>query len=178
MKKIVPFLFVGAIIVLTVFNFCQDEKVNMSMYAQNLPAGVKIDTVNAIFSITFAPRYPGCITAIGADIIFDETTFEYLPDSTKKYGVFQHEVINFFAPNRIAFGFNSSENVCGFTKDKPIFTIAFKLKDEVDGVLKYFELQNVDIQRSGKQIKFRQETAKLPIFAIQFFLIEWIVRSY
>lgn len=178
MKKAMPVLFVSAIVILTIFNFCQDEKANVNLYAQNIPAGVKIDTVNSIFSVTFAPQFRGCITAIGADLIFDETAFEYLPDSTKKYGVFSHEVINFFEPNRISFGFNSSVDVCSFSKDKPIFTIAFKVKDEIDGVLKYFELQNVDIQRNGKQIKFRQETATLPVFAMQFFSFNWIIEVY
>ena len=180
MKKVIPFLFLGAVIVLTIFNFCQDEKVNMSMYAQNLPGTVKIDTVNAIFSVTFAPKSPVCISSVGANLYFDETVFEYLPDSMKVYGTFATEAVNFFEPNRIAFGFASNSDVCGFDGTKKIFTIAFKVRDTInEPILKYFELKDIEIYRDGtKIVPYRKDTARLPVMIMRLFSFNWIIRSY
>jgi len=179
MKKVMPILFVSAVVILTIFNFCQDEKVGLNMYAQNLPA-VKIDTVNSIFSVTFAPKSPVCISSVAANLYFDETAFEYLPDSMEVYKTFETEAVKFWTPNRVSFGFASNTNVCGFNGAKKVFTIAFKVKDTLtEPVLKYFELQDVEIYKDGtKIVPHRKDTAKLPIWVTQLFMFNWIIRSY
>ena len=181
MKKIMTVVGLFAIFAIISSNMCQNEKASVNLYAQNLPGGsVKIDTVSNIFSITFAPSYPGCITAIGADsLMFDNTVFQYLPDSTKTYGVFSHPVINYFPPNRIAFGFNNGTiPICNFSK-KPIFTIAFKVIGNIDSpILKYFQMSGISIKNGDNDIAFRKETARLPIWVMVYFSFNWIIKSY
>ena len=179
MKKVMPVIFVSAIIILTIFNFCQDEKVGMNMYAQNIPI-VNIDTVNSIFSVTFAPKSPVCISSVAANLFFDETAFEYLADSMKVYGTFATEAVNFWTPNRISFGFASNVNVCGFDGTKKVFTIAFKVKDTLtEPILKNFELKDIEIYRDGtKIVRHRADTAKLPIWIEQLFMFNWIIKKY
>lgn len=180
MKKAMSTVVLGAIVLLMIFNFCQEEKVSTILYAQNLQAGVKIDTVNSIFSVTFAPKSPVCISSIAANLYFDEAVFEYLPDSTKVYGLFVTEAVKFWEPNRISFGFASNSDICGFDGTKKIFTIAFKVKDfSGEPILKYFELKDIEIYREGtKIVRYREDTTKLPVFAMQLFLFNWIIRSY
>lgn len=180
MKKVIPYVFVSAIIILTIFNFCQEEKIGLNMYAQNLPGQVKIDTVNYVFSLTFAPKSPVCLSSVAANLYFDETAFEYLPDSMKVYGVFATEAVNFWTPNRVSFGFASNVNVCGFNGTKKVFTIAFKVKETLtEPMLKYFELKDVEIYKDGtKIVPHRKDTARLPIWVIQLFMFNWIIRSY
>jgi len=168
-------IFLIAIIILTIFNFCQEEQASLNLFAQN--AGqVKIDTVSNMFSVTFAPKYAGCVTALAANMYFDQNMFDVIEDSTKTYGVFATEAVRFWSPNRIAFAFASNNDVCKLDNTK-LFTVLFQVKETVsDPVLTYFELQDVEIERDGKQIKYRAEN--LQLFAMQVFLFNWIIKNY
>jgi len=170
-------IFIIAIIILIIFNFCQEEKASLNLFAQN-QGQAKIDTVSNVFSVTFAPKYAGCITALAANMYFDENMFEVIEDSTRTYGVFATEAVRFWSPNRIAFAFASNNDVCKLDNTK-LFTMSFKVKETVtDPTLTYFELQNIEIERNGKQIKYREETTNLNLYALQVFLFNWIIRSY
>lgn len=180
MKKIASVTAGLLLITIIITILCQINATNLNLYAQNLPGVAKIDTVNNIFSITFAPKSPVCISSIAANLIFDESSFEYLPDSMRVYGTFSTEAVNFFAPNRITFGFASKANVCGFNGTKKVFTIAFKVKDSInDPILKYFELQDIEIYRDGtKIVPHRKDTAKLLVMIVKLFSFNWIIKNY
>lgn len=179
MKKIASVT--GGLILITIIItiLCQMNATNLNLYAQNLPGIAKIDTVNNIFSITFAPVAPICISSVTANLIFDENSFEYLPDSMRVYGTFQTEAVRFWTPNRIAFGFASNVNVCGFDGTKKIFTIAFKVKDINEPMLKFFELKDIEIYRDGNKIvPYRKDTVRLLVMIVKLFWFNWIIKNY
>ena len=181
MKKM-SLLFVLAVIAITIFNFCVADKsqMDLNLYAKST-AIAKVDTVGDMFSITLAPISNKCITAFGIDsLIFDSNSFQYIPDSTKKYGLFSHEVINYFPPNRLAIGFNNGSPICGLNGSKKIFTLYFKTltTDEVN--IKNFMATSIEVWLNGVSIPYKKESAKLSVIfkSMQLFWLNWITRSY
>jgi hypothetical protein len=172
-----------AIIGITIFNFCSDtQSVDLNMVTKTIQAAA-VDTVGEMFSIALAPISNKCITAIGADsFMFDPGAFEYLSDSTKKYGLFFVETVTFFAPNRIAFGFANQTNgaqVCNWNGSKEIFRLYFKVREGANENVKDFFCNAVQIENNGAIVPYKKESAKLSVIfrSMQLFWLNWIVKS-
>jgi len=184
MKRLTLFLFISAIFGMTIFNFCISEKdnsVDLNMVTQTIVSqAAKVDTVGAMFSIALAPISNKCITAIGADsFMFDNNAFEFLLDSTKKYGLFWIEVVNFFPPNRIAFGFNNTAQVCEWNGSKEIFRLYFKTRETADENVKEFLCNGVQIENNSVIVPYKKESTKLSVIIkkAQTFFFNWIIRK-
>jgi len=180
MKKLTYFLlFVG--LGITIFNFCSEEKsVDLNMVTKTVQAQAAIDTVGEMFSIALAPISNKCITAIGADsFMFDSEAFEFLQGLTEKNGFFGHEVINFFPPNRIAFGFNKEIQVCEWNGSKEIFRLYFRTRETANENIKEFYCGGVQIENAGTIVPFKKESTKLSVMIkkAQTFFFNWIVRK-
>lgn len=152
---------------------CKENKPKINLNFNN----TDIVTVTDIFSITFTPEYPNCITELGANLLYDNSVFEFVVDSTKLYNIFEFEVINPIESGRIALGLSSTNPVCSFTTNKYIFSIYFKIKDYTISESMMW-LENITIlDKDGNNIIYEEGTNKINLKIAQAFKMNWIIKQ-